>query len=165
MEKTKVTVVYVDWRDRTYEPEIIGVFHNKDDAEKACLNKEAELASKGFRVKEDSDDVEVRVCTEIVDLDSETSRFEWAKGLTNDESIDQILENEQAADEVCNIILEEMESDGDSEPYSLLLNYQKADRKERAAMDAVLINLCGWSMESIIDKALEQYPGNDPDED
>ena len=91
--------------------------------------------------------------------------FEWAEGLTKDESIDKILENEQASDEICNIILAEMESDADSEPYSLLHNYKKADKMERAAMDAVLINLCGWSMESIIDKALEEFPDDESDED
>jgi hypothetical protein len=49
-------VVYVDWRDRKYEPEIVGVYLKEETGLKALKDKERELRADGYG--ED----EVRVC-------------------------------------------------------------------------------------------------------
>ena len=56
-------VVYTDWRDRHYEPEIIGVFENADDGYRVRSQKEDELKSEGY----DTDE-EVRVWIEDIDI-------------------------------------------------------------------------------------------------
>lgn len=56
-------VVYVDWKDRQYEPEIVGVFRNDDDGYIARESKEDELKADGY----DTDE-EVRVWIEDVEI-------------------------------------------------------------------------------------------------
>jgi hypothetical protein len=56
-------VVYTDWKDRQFEPEIIGVYINYDDAIDARKAKEAELEKEGY----DTDE-EVNVCIEEVEI-------------------------------------------------------------------------------------------------
>lgn len=46
-------VVYVDWRDRQYPPEIIGIFMEKKKAETAARKKETELQKDGYILDED----------------------------------------------------------------------------------------------------------------
>lgn len=56
-------VVYVDWRDRVEEPEIIGVYETGSDAYQARDNKENELIKEGY----DTDE-EVRVWIEDIEI-------------------------------------------------------------------------------------------------
>jgi hypothetical protein len=56
-------VVYVDWKDRRFEPEIVGVYLNEDKGYKAREDKEYELKAEGYDTDED-----VRVWIEDVDI-------------------------------------------------------------------------------------------------
>ena len=56
-------VVYVDWRDRQFEPEIVGVYKNDDDGYRAREVKEYELIEEGYDTEE-----EVCVCIEDVEI-------------------------------------------------------------------------------------------------
>lgn len=56
-------VVYTDWKDRQFEPEIIGVYRNDDDGYRAREAKEYELREEGY----DTDE-EVRVWIEDVEI-------------------------------------------------------------------------------------------------
>ena len=56
-------VVYVDWKDRQFETEIVGVFKNDDDGYRARESKEYELREEGY----DTDE-EVRVWIEDVEI-------------------------------------------------------------------------------------------------
>jgi hypothetical protein len=49
-------------------------------------------------------------------------------------------------------IMEEMQTDRDNESWGLLHHYKACDAKERAAFDAVLLFLCGWTFETILEK-------------
>lgn len=57
-------VVYVDWKDRKFEPEIVGVFRKDYDGYKARGEKELELKNKGYDTDEEVivwiEDVEIR---------------------------------------------------------------------------------------------------------
>ena len=60
-------VVYTDWKDRQFEPEIIGVYEEDDDGYKARAVKEDEL-------KEEYDiDEEVRVWIEEIEIHRNTT--------------------------------------------------------------------------------------------
>lgn len=48
-----VYVVITDWRDRQYEPEIIGVFEDEICANNAISAKEHELQNEGYDVGEE----------------------------------------------------------------------------------------------------------------
>lgn len=56
-------VVYVDWADRKYPPEIIGVYLRDDDGYEARECKEDELKQEGYDTVD-----EVRVWIEEVDI-------------------------------------------------------------------------------------------------
>lgn len=56
-------VVYVDWRDRMYEPEIIGVYECDSEGYTARENKEYELKDEGYDTEE-----EVRVWIEEIGI-------------------------------------------------------------------------------------------------
>ena len=48
-----VYIVYVDWRDRMYEPEIIGVYEDYQMAHNACNEREEELVADGYEADEE----------------------------------------------------------------------------------------------------------------
>lgn len=50
-------VAYVDWRDRMYEPEILGIFRDEQEMQCMIKKKEKELKSEGFEIGE-----EVNIC-------------------------------------------------------------------------------------------------------
>ena len=78
------------------------------------------------------------------------SYFEWAKDCsTSDSMIDEILETNEDYSIIPTILME-MESDGDDCTRKLLWDYKHANEDEKAAMDATLIHICGWSMKSLI---------------
>lgn len=84
------------------------------------------------------------------------STFEWAKDFqTSDNVINEILEA-NGSFSIMPIIMIEMSSDGDNETRKLLWDYKHANEDERAAMDATLIHICGWSLKSLIEKE-EEY--------
>lgn len=56
-------VVYIDWKDRQYPPEIIGVYMNDSDGYDARETKEYELKAEGY----DTDE-EVSVWIEDIDI-------------------------------------------------------------------------------------------------
>lgn len=78
--------------------------------------------------------------------------YNWAKGNTTKEQIVTAI-NEDL--NVIEQIHKEMITDYDCDSMSLLVDYQMANEDERAIMDTVLINLCGWSMGSIIEQCKE----------
>ena len=57
-------VVYVDWKDRQFPPEIVGVYLSDDDGYKAREEKEDELRSRDYDIDEEVtvwiEDVEIR---------------------------------------------------------------------------------------------------------
>ena len=55
--------------------------------------------------------------------------------------------------DVVNQIQIEMESDTENESYKLLTAYQRANEDERALMDYILVCLCGYTMNTIIEHA------------
>lgn len=48
-----VMVAYVDWRNRMYEPEILGIFRDRQEMQNAIKEKEKELKSEGFEIGEE----------------------------------------------------------------------------------------------------------------
>ena len=78
-----------------------------------------------------------------------SKHFNWAKGNTTKEQIEEAINGDF---NVIERIYQEMMTDYDTDSMSLLVDYQMATEEERAIMDAVLIDLCGWSMGSIIEK-------------
>lgn len=46
-------VVYTDWKDRQFEPEIVGVFTNDDAGYRAREEKESELKEQGYDTDEE----------------------------------------------------------------------------------------------------------------
>ena len=75
------------------------------------------------------------------------SRYKFFLGRTKNETLEHAIENDY---DVIAKIFEEMETDCDWESSRLLDLYLQADEKERAILDAMLVYLCGWSMETII---------------
>lgn len=78
-----------------------------------------------------------------------SKHFNWAKGNTTKEHIEMAINEDM---DVIERIHQEMMSDYDRDSMSILVDYQMATENERAVMDALLINLCGWSLGSIIEK-------------
>lgn len=81
-----------------------------------------------------------------------SKHFNWAKGNTTKEQIEMAINEDM---DVIERICKEMMSDYDNDSMSLLVDYQMATEEERAVMDAVLVDLCGWSLGSIIEKIKE----------
>jgi len=52
-EKNIARVVYVDWKDRKHEPEIVGIYKKPEDACVARITKEAELERDGHILNEE----------------------------------------------------------------------------------------------------------------
>jgi hypothetical protein len=77
----------------------------------------------------------------------------WAYGLTSDEIIAEAQEKNL---DVVSQITEEIMTDDTNESSRILDLYKRANSQERAIMDALLIDLCGYSMSSIIDHAKEK---------
>lgn len=81
--------------------------------------------------------------------------YDWAKGETKMETIkaayDVQSENDYGEFDVIGKIIDEALSDTENESCRLLRNYLDADETERAIMDSVLVCLCGWTMETIIE--------------
>ena len=78
-----------------------------------------------------------------------SKHFNWAKGNTTKEQIEMAINEDM---DVIERIQREMMTDYDRDSMSVLVDYQMATENERAVMDALLINLCGWSLGSIIEK-------------
>ena len=94
--------------------------------------------------------------------------YNWAKGNTTKEDIENAIEKHL---DVRNQIYLEMETDYDAKSSALLSDYLMANDDERAIMDVVLADICGWTMGSIIKRAErdgnidEEYENfNDDDE-
>lgn len=78
-----------------------------------------------------------------------SKHFNWAKGNTTNEQIEMAINEDM---DVIERIHYEMMTDYDRDSMSVLVDYQMATENERAVMDALLINLCGWSLGTIIEK-------------
>ena len=78
-----------------------------------------------------------------------SKHFNWAKGNTTKEQIEMAIDEDMY---VIERIHREIMTDYDRDSMSVLVDYQMATANERAVMDALLINLCGWSLGSIIEK-------------
>ena len=76
----------------------------------------------------------------------------WAYGLTRDDAID--MAKKKGLD-IVSQIQEEIMTDDHNDTWALLDLYEKANKQERCVMDALLIDLCGYSMGSIIHNAYE----------
>lgn len=48
-----VYVITVDWKDRMFEPELVGVYANEDDARAAQNDKILELEEQGYTEDDD----------------------------------------------------------------------------------------------------------------
>lgn len=89
----------------------------------------------------------------------EESNFPYLKsGVASDELIKSTIE--QSKDNIydtpiADVFQEKFTNDPDYSESNLLLHYQKANEVERLAMDSVLIDLCGYSLKSLIEKAYE----------
>lgn len=79
-------------------------------------------------------------------------------GNTETELIDAAIEKEV---EVLDIFREEFETDGDSKSANLLWLFKNASDVERAIMDTVLVELCGWSMRGLIEHDKEENHDKD----
>lgn len=81
--------------------------------------------------------------------------YAWAFGMTKDEDLSsarELLESDPEID-LGAVIIQEMETDQDRKTGDILSVYESAGETERALLDALLVNLCGWSMANIIKKA------------
>lgn len=80
---------------------------------------------------------------------------------TERESLDEILADTDKCETFGSIVIDELNND-DEAPHktgsNLIQAYQNGD------CDAMLIALCGWSMDSLLDKYNEKRNGNDADE-
>jgi hypothetical protein len=59
---------------------------------------------------------------------------------------------EEKISNIIPIIYSEMESDGENDSLRLLNYYYECNQGERTAINNVLIYLCGWSFETILEK-------------
>ena len=84
----------------------------------------------------------------VVDNVNDPKFYEWAKGGTK---ADSILKALVADADVISTIRQEAESDEENESAKLLNMYHNASDEEKAIMDSVLVTICGWTMESIIE--------------
>lgn len=69
-------------------------------------------------------------------------------------------QEENDSQTVLDLIKDEMDSDTDSyqrESGYLLKGYKEADEAGRKAIDDALIAICGWSMETLIDRFVERF--------
>lgn len=79
--------------------------------------------------------------------------FDYAKGCTTQEHIDNA---ESKNLDVLSVFAEEFNSDADGRSSQIISLYARANEDERAVMDALLIDICGWSMGSLIAMANER---------
>lgn len=80
-------------------------------------------------------------------------------GNTNDEEIKTAMRHKL---DVINTIKKEAMSDDENESYNLLNYYRMATEEQRSIMDCVLVTICGWTMNTIIEKS---EPIEDAEED
>lgn len=66
--------------------------------------------------------------------------------------------------DIVGTIFAEMESDGENESRKILARYLSGDAAERQLIDNVLVNLCGWSMSTLLKKAIENHEEEEDDE-
>ena len=87
------------------------------------------------------------------------TNFEWAKNMAaSDDLIEKVLKANEIdySISVMPVIMEEMMSDGDDETRKLLVDYLYASEDEKAAMDATLMHICGWSLNTLLEKMTEE---------
>ena len=82
--------------------------------------------------------------------------FKWAKSMeTPDELIEKALEaNEDDEISIVGEIFKQMATDGEDSTWDLLSEYKLASTEQKNAMDAVLVNITGYSLQSLIKMAL-----------
>ena len=82
--------------------------------------------------------------------------FEWAKTMeTPDELIEEALRaNEDDEVSIVGEAFEQMATDSDDDTWRLLTDYRNASTEQKNAMDAVLVHITGYSLQSLIKKAL-----------
>jgi len=73
--------------------------------------------------------------------------YNWACGATSTGTIEQAITDEL---DVISTIETEILSDESNESMKLLAMYKDATEEERAIMDTMLVDICGWTMGSII---------------
>jgi hypothetical protein len=59
---------------------------------------------------------------------------------------------EEKIDNMIPIIMREMVSDGENESKELLNYYMECNQLERTVINNVMLYLCGWSFETILEK-------------
>lgn len=86
--------------------------------------------------------------------------YDWADFKIDEEKIDKALEifadDEDAGFGFVMSIASEIESDCDSTPGKLILMYKNGSPNERKIIDAFCVNLCGWSMATMIEKFIDK---------
>lgn len=71
-------------------------------------------------------------------------------GNTDDEQIEYAMKEKL---DVISAIKEEAMSDDENESFNLLNYYRSASDEQRSVMDCVLVCICGWTMNTIIEKS------------
>ena len=79
-------------------------------------------------------------------------RYDFAKGSTTDDEIRSAVKKRL---DVVSAIRNAMETDDENDSMRLLSLYGDADETERAVMDVLMINICGYTLSSIITEAEE----------
>ena len=59
---------------------------------------------------------------------------------------------EEQINNIIPVLMGEMESDGENESDLLLNYYLRCNTQERAVVNNVMIYLCGWSFETLLEK-------------
>lgn len=73
-----MNVVYVDWRDRQFPPEIVGLYPNGLAAHEVVERKKQELKSEGYHINEEV----CVICENIKGSDDEKISYERLKRIT-----------------------------------------------------------------------------------
>ena len=80
--------------------------------------------------------------------------YDWARNETSDKIITEALEKDL---DVVSEIYAAIATDSENESRKLLNRYLSANEQERAVMDDLLVMLCGYTMNSIIEHATNVY--------
>lgn len=79
-------------------------------------------------------------------------RYDYVRGSTTDDEIRSAVEKRL---DVVSAIRNAMETDDENDSMRLLSLYEEADETERAITDVLMINICGYTLSSIIREAEE----------
>lgn len=88
------------------------------------------------------------------------SLYDWAMrcgiAATNEQISSVLTIHSKTKEKLASIIAEEILRDDEDETQDLLALYGTATNREKALIDSLFVNLCGWSFGTILQKYIEK---------